>query len=132
MQNLVSAEELAEALNKLPLNNPMWEEGGFRVGGRWLEIDPDASDELAARLLKCDLETARRRNDAEARWFVARGVGVVYIEGKGCRPVNRGWTSPQARAAAAAAQSWPPRLSSWYHARRTPATPLAPPRLTLT
>ncbi len=96
MQNLVSAEELAEALNKLPLNNPMWEEGGFRVAGRWLEIDPDASDELAARLLRCDLETARRRNDAEARWLVAGGVGVVYIEGKGWRPVKRGWTSPQA------------------------------------
>lgn len=96
MQNLVSAEELAEALNNLPLSNPMWEEGGFRVAGRWLEIDPDASDELAARLLRCDLETARRRNEAEARWFVAGGVGVVYIEGKGWRPAKRGGTTPQA------------------------------------
>src|SRR5215467_811078 len=89
MQNLVSAEELAEALNKLPLNNPMWEEGGFRVGGRWLEIDPDLSDQLAAAMLNCDLETARRRNDAEARWFVAGGVAVMYVNGKGWRPVKK-------------------------------------------
>jgi len=91
MQNLVSAEELAEALNKLPLNNPMWEEGGFRVGGRWLEIDPDLSDQLAAAMLNCDLETARRRNDAEARWFVAGGVAVMYVNGKGWRPVKKNW-----------------------------------------
>jgi hypothetical protein len=89
MQNLVSAEELADALNKLSLNNPMWGEGGFRVAGRWLEIDPDASDELAASMLRCDLETARRRNDAEARWLVAGGVGVIYIEGKGWRPARK-------------------------------------------
>jgi hypothetical protein len=94
MQNIVSAEELADALNQLSLNNPMWAEGGFRVAGRWLEIDPDASDELAAYWLKCDLETARRRNDAEARWFVAGGVGVVYVEGKGWRPVKRTWVQP--------------------------------------
>ena len=92
MQNLVSAEELADHLNKLSLNNPMWAEGGFRVGGRWLEIDPDLSDRLAAAMLKCDLETARRRNDAEARWFVAGGVAVVYVNGKGWKPVkNRNW-----------------------------------------
>jgi hypothetical protein len=92
MQNLVSAEELADHLNKLPLSNPMWAEGGFRVGGRWLEIDPDLSDQLAAAMLKCDLETARRRNDAEARWFVAGGVAVVYVNGKGWRPVkNKNW-----------------------------------------
>jgi hypothetical protein len=90
-QHLVSAEELAEALNKLSLSNPMWGEGGFRVGGRWLEIDPDESDELAAWMLKCDIETARRRNDAEARWFVAGGVGVVYVDGQGWRPVPPEW-----------------------------------------
>src|SRR5262245_23717782 len=87
-QHLVTAEELAEALNKLPLNNPMWEEGGFRVAGRWLEIDPDASDALAARMLRCDIDTARRRNDREARWFVAGGVGVVYVDGRGWVPAK--------------------------------------------
>src|SRR5215472_549143 len=95
MQNLVSAEELADALNNLPLNNPMWGEGGFRVGGRWLEIDPDASDELAAWMLKCDIETARQRNDAEARWFVAGGVAVVYVDGTGWKPVPRDWAMPR-------------------------------------
>ena len=69
MQQVVTAQELADALNRLRLNDPMWEEGGFRVAGRWLEIDPDASDALAARALGCDLYDARRRNDAEARWW---------------------------------------------------------------
>jgi len=88
MQLAVTAQDLADALNRLRPSDPMWEEGGFRVGGRWLEIDPDASDALAARLLGCDLETARRRNDAEARWLVAGGVGVVFVEGRGWRPVG--------------------------------------------
>ena len=45
-----------------------------------------ASDELAARMLRCDLDRARRRNDAEARWLVAGGVGVFYTEGRGWQP----------------------------------------------
>ena len=64
----------------------MWAEGGFRVDGRWLEIDPDASDALAARMLGCNLKTARRRNDAEARWLVAGGVQVVYTDHQGWQP----------------------------------------------
>jgi hypothetical protein len=88
MQRLVTAQDLADALNKLRLADPMWEEGGFRVSGRWLEIDPEASDALAARLLGCDLDEARRRNEAEARWLVAGGVGVVYVEGRGWRPTT--------------------------------------------
>jgi hypothetical protein len=83
MQRFVTAQDLADALNRLRLTDPMWQEGGFRVGGRWLEIDPDASDELAARILGCDVNTARRRNDAEARWLVAGGVGVVYSDDNG-------------------------------------------------
>jgi hypothetical protein len=86
MQRFVTAQDLADALNRLRLTDPMWEEGGFRVGGRWLEIDPDASDELAARILGCDVSTARRRNDAEARWLVAGGVGVVYADDHGWQP----------------------------------------------
>jgi hypothetical protein len=88
MQHLVTAQDLADALNKLRVTDPMWEEGGFRVMGRWLEIDPDASDELAARMLRCDLDVARRRNDAEARWLVAGGVGVFFVEGRGWRPAS--------------------------------------------
>jgi hypothetical protein len=88
MQRFVTAQDLAEALNKLRLTDPMWDEGGFRVGGRWLEIDPNASDELAARLLGCDADTARRRNDAEARWLVAGGVGVVYVDDYGWQAVQ--------------------------------------------
>ena len=88
MQRSVTAVDLAEALNNLRLNDPMWEEGGFRVGGRWLEIDPDASDELAALMLGCDVDTARRRNDAEARWLVAGGVGVVYGDDHGWQPAR--------------------------------------------
>ena len=84
--HLVTAQDLADALNRLRPADPMWEEGGFRVSGRWLEIDPEASDRLAARLLGCDLEEARRRNDEEARWFVAGGVGVVYSKRYGWRP----------------------------------------------
>ena len=87
MQGLVSAQELADALNRLRPTDPMWEEGGFRVGGRWLEIDPDASDELAARLLRCQLSTARKRNQIEARWLVAGGVGVVFTDDAGWEPV---------------------------------------------
>jgi hypothetical protein len=83
MQQLVTAEHLADTLNRLRLADPMWGEGGFRVLGRWLEIDPDESDALAARMLRCGIEEARRRNDREARWLVAGGVAVVYIEGKG-------------------------------------------------
>jgi hypothetical protein len=91
MQLAVTAQDLADALNRLRPSDPMWEEGGFRVGGRWLEIDPDASDALAARLLGCDLETARRRNDAEARWLVAGGVGVVFVDGRGWRSAGVAW-----------------------------------------
>jgi len=83
MQTLVTAKDLADALNRLRPADPMWEEGGFRVGGRWLEIDPDASDALAARMLRCSLERARRRNDREARWLVAGGVEVVYSDDHG-------------------------------------------------
>jgi hypothetical protein len=86
MQQHVTAKDLADALNRLRLTDPMWEEGGFRVAGRWLEIDPDASDELAARMLRCDLEEARVRNEAEARWLVAGGVGVVYSDRRGWQP----------------------------------------------
>jgi hypothetical protein len=86
MRHLVTAKDLADALNRLRVADPMWEEGGFRVGGRWLEIDPDASDELAARILRCDLDRARRRNDREARWLVAGGVGVVYNDDLGWQP----------------------------------------------
>src|SRR5205085_11608827 len=88
MQQLVGARDLADALNKLRLADPMWNEGGFRVLGRWLEIDPDASDELAAVMLGCGLERARRRNEREARWLVAGGVGVVYVDGKGWQPAK--------------------------------------------
>jgi hypothetical protein len=88
MQRFVTAHDLADVLNKLRLTDPMWEEGGFRVGGRWLEIDPDASDELAAQILGCDINSARRRNDAEARWLVAGGVGVVYTD-------DYGWQTAQ-------------------------------------
>ena len=77
---LVTAEELADALNRLRPSDPMWEEGGFRVAGRWLEIDADASDALAARMLRCSLARARRRNEQEARWLVAGGVGVYYSD----------------------------------------------------
>jgi hypothetical protein len=94
MQLAVTAQDLADALNRLRPSDPMWEEGGFRVGGRWLEIDPDASDALAARLLGCDLETARLRNDAEARWLVAGGVGVVFVEGRGWRSGEVTWPGP--------------------------------------
>lgn len=86
MQLLVTARELADALNRLRPTDPMWEEGGFRVSGRWLEIDPDASDALAARLLGCQLSTARKRNELEARWLVAGGVGVVYSDEAGWQP----------------------------------------------
>jgi hypothetical protein len=86
MQRLVNAQDLADALNKLRLADPMWAEGGFRVGGRWLEIDPEASDHLAARMLGCDVETARQRNDTEARWLVAGGVGVFYTDRRGWQP----------------------------------------------
>jgi len=94
MQQLVTAQELADALNKLRLADPMWEEGGFRVAGRWLEIDPDASDALAARVLRCDLDRARRRNDREARWLVAGGVGVIYTDEHGWRPAPPDLTRP--------------------------------------
>jgi hypothetical protein len=86
MQGFVTAQELADALNRLRPTDPMWEEGGFRVGGRWLEIDPEASDRLAAKLLHCQLPTARRRNQAEARWLVAGGVGVVFTDDAGWEP----------------------------------------------
>jgi hypothetical protein len=88
MQHTVSAQDLADALNGLRLADPMWQEGGFRVRGRWLEIDPDASDELAAQLLGCDLDTARQRNEEEARWLVAGGVGVTYGQRHGWRPAK--------------------------------------------
>ncbi len=88
MQHLVTARDLADTLNKLRPTDPMWEEGGFRVSGRWLETDPEASDELAARLLRCTIERARRRNEAEARWLVAGGVGVVYSDDHGWQPVT--------------------------------------------
>lgn len=88
MQRLVTARDLADTLNRLRPSDPMWEEGGFRVSGRWLEIDPEASDELAARLLRCNIERARRRNEAEARWLVAGGVGVVYSDDYGWQPVT--------------------------------------------
>ena len=80
---LVTAEELADALNRLRPTDPMWEEGGFRVAGRWLEIDPEASDALAAKMLRCSLARARKRNEEQARWLVAGGVGVVYDEDNG-------------------------------------------------
>ena len=92
MQLAVTAQDLADALNNLRPTDPMWQEGGFRVGGRWLEIDPDVSDALAARMLGCDLDSARQRNDAEARWLVAGGVGVVFIDGHGWQPVASEWT----------------------------------------
>ena len=88
MQQLVTARDLADTLNRLRLSDPMWEEGGFRVSGRWLEIDPEASDALAAKMLRCNLERARRRNEREARWLVAGGVGVVYTEGEGWQPAT--------------------------------------------
>jgi hypothetical protein len=94
MQRAVTAQDLADALNKLRLTDPMWEEGGFRVAGRWLEIDPDASDALAARALRCDLERARRRNEAEARWLVAGGVGVIYSDARGWEPAPDGLIDP--------------------------------------
>jgi hypothetical protein len=93
MQQLVTAQDLADTLNRLRLADPMWNEGGFRVSGRWLEIDPDLSDELAAQALRCDLDEARRRNEDEARWLVAGGVGVVYVEGRGWQPA-RDWQPP--------------------------------------
>ena len=80
---LVTAEELADALNRLRPTDPMWEEGGFRVAGRWLEIDPEASDALAAKMLRCSLARARKRNEEQARWLVAGGVGVVYSDDEG-------------------------------------------------
>jgi hypothetical protein len=86
LEGMVSAQELAAALNMLRPTDPMWSEGGFRVGGRWLEIDPELSDLLAAKMLRCDLETARRRNEREARWLVAGGVGVVYRYRRGWEP----------------------------------------------
>ena len=61
MQQLVTAQDLADTLNRLRLADPMWNEGGFRVSGRWLEIDPDLSDALAAQALRCDPDEARRR-----------------------------------------------------------------------
>lgn len=82
----MTAQELADALNRLRPTDPMWEEGGFRVAGRWLEIDPDASDALAASLLRCSLARARKRNEREARWLVAGGVAVVYSDDDGWQP----------------------------------------------
>ena len=87
MQPAVTADALADALNRLRPTDPMWEEGGFRVDGRWLEIDPDASDALAARLLGCSLRAARALNDLEARWLVAGGVEVVYSDDFGWQPI---------------------------------------------
>jgi hypothetical protein len=86
MQGSVTAQELADALNRLRPTDPMWTEGGFRVGGRWLEIDAEASDALAAKLLRCRMSTARRRNEEEARWLVAGGVGVVFTDEDGWQP----------------------------------------------
>jgi hypothetical protein len=88
MQKMVTAQDLADALNKLRLSDPMWSEGGFRVSGRWLEIDPDASDALAAQMLGCDLDEARQINEDEARWLVAGGVGVVFVDGRGWQPTT--------------------------------------------
>ena len=88
MQQLVTAQDLADTLNKLRLADPMWEEGGFRVLGRWLEIDPEASDALAAKMLRCGLDRARRRNEREARWLVAGGVGVHYVDDEGWQPAK--------------------------------------------
>jgi hypothetical protein len=93
MQQLVTAQDLADTLNRLRLADPMWTEGGFRVSGRWLEIDPDLSDALAAQALRCDIDEARRRNEEEARWLVAGGVGVVYVDGKGWQPAME-WKPP--------------------------------------
>jgi hypothetical protein len=90
MQGLVTAQELADALNRLRPSDPMWDEGGFRVSGRWLEIDPDASDELAAKLLRCRITKARKLNEAEARWLVAGGVGVYYDDEDGWQPAPAG------------------------------------------
>jgi hypothetical protein len=88
MQRFVSAQELAGALNRLRPTDPMWEEGGFRVSGRWLEIDFDASDALAAKLLRCSLTAAQKRNQTEARWLVAGGMGVVYTDDCGWKPAS--------------------------------------------
>jgi hypothetical protein len=96
MQGLVTAQELADALNRLRPTDPMWSEGGFRVGGRWLEIDPEASDALAARLLHCQLASARRRNQEEARWLVAGGVGVGSTDDRGGGAAPRPAHVPQA------------------------------------
>jgi hypothetical protein len=93
VQTLVTAQDFADALNRLRLTDPMWEEGGFRVAGRWLEIDPDASDALAATMLRCSIERARRRNEIEARWIVAGGVAVVYTDDHGWQAVP-GWRRP--------------------------------------
>jgi hypothetical protein len=86
MERFVTAQALADALNALRLADPMWEEGGFRVAGRWLEIDPDASDALAARMLRCGLDRAKKRNEAEARWLVAGGVAVHFTDDEGWQP----------------------------------------------
>jgi hypothetical protein len=86
MQRFVSAQELVGALNRLRATNPMWEEGGFRVNGRWLEIDFDASDALAAKLMRCSLAAARKRNETEARWLVAGGMAVLYTDDCGWEP----------------------------------------------
>jgi hypothetical protein len=93
VQTLVTAQDFADALNRLRLTDPMWEEGGFRVAGRWLEIDPDASDALAATMLRCSIERARRRNEIEARWIVAGGVAVVYTDDHGWQAVPD-WRRP--------------------------------------
>ena len=90
MQRFVSAQELASALNRLRPTHPMWEEGGFRVNGRWLEIDFDASDALAATLLRCSLTAGRKRNQTEARWLVAGGMAVVYTDDGGWEPAPNG------------------------------------------
>lgn len=84
---VVTGEDLAVFLNRLPV--AAWGDPGFRVNGRWLEIDPEASDRLAARNLRVSLEEARQRNQEEARWLVAGGVGVVYQEGRGWRASKR-------------------------------------------
>ena len=57
-----------------------------------MEIDAEASDRLAAKLLRCQLSTARRRNQAEARWLIAGGVGVVFTDDAGWEPAP---VSPQ-------------------------------------